>query len=243
MAGLIPRGYRKRLTDNYLHPKVEWIIIRGSPSLSGSDATPSNEDSESKVAVHSQHGELDTQEAPRPEEICCLRPKFEEDAQLILELCSSNLCSDVFTSLLENANPGLRHIEITRNTVLFHFEAKNNLNPVYPSLRLNNSNKNVIDLKRVCCYEGANGYIDKRINNHMKQKAHGVVMHLPMDLAAIESAFDAEVFTQNKPAKTPPPRAATASLPMASIESNTAPEDDVTPQLQDRESNFPGYMI
>ena len=243
MAGLIPRGYRKRLTDNYLHPKVEWIIIKGSPSLSGSDATPSNEDSESKVAVHSQHGELDTQEAPRPEEICCLRPKFEEDAQLILELCSSNLCSDVFTSLLENANPGLRHIEITRNTVLFHFEAKNNLNPVYPSLRLNDSNKNVIDLKRVCCYEGANGYIDKRINNHMKQKAHGVVMHLPMDLAAIESAFDAEVFTQNKPAKTPPPRAATASLPMASIESNTAPEDDVTPQLQDRESNFPGYMI
>ena len=241
LMGLIPKGSHDKLSENYLHPEVNWVHVDGTTAtcLSGDVDQASQEDSETDVVTVSQQDQ-----AKIPGKITCLRPKFEHDEQFLLELYTSNLSADVFSTNLENANRGLKHVDLARNTVLLHFGAENNLDPVFPSLRLNDSNKNVIDLKYVCDYTDANSYIDKRINIHMKQRASAGYRRTPaIDVAAIESVFAVEVFTQNQSTAngdTTPAQRQDSTHTNIPVDSSATSRADVTPQSQEHESNLSG---
>ena len=208
------------MADTYLHTNLVWVYVEGSTtpskcvlvegstspskclSVQASCSPRSQDDSQGDtVAV------IHDQEAIQTSEKKCLKPKFEDDQKLILEFCSSNLCNELFVNNLENANPGLLHVETCHNTVNFHFGPDNQLDPIFPTLRLNSSNKNVIQLQQICSYTHVNSYLDKRINQHMKKKGDvGLVMQnavvdsskslcLSADIASL---FENEIFTQNR---------------------------------------------
>ena len=211
---LVPRGHQEKMAETYLHPKVEWVSVEGSPfPPDRSEIVAQSNSGANQVAI------AQTDEATTSRQIRCFKSKFQTDEKFVLEMLSSDLSTEVFVTSLENANPGLVHIEVSRVSVAFHFGPDNNLDPVFPSLRLNDSNKNVIELIPVCDYTNANSYIDQRINIHMNKRrvaGNGNVHTEDDDLA---SFFAEGIFTQDRNAQ--------------SISDATAQQSDVTAQQSD----------
>ena len=198
LMALIPKGYRNKLACRNLHAKVRWVLVQGStsPSETGNECvlveSSSGDKNQGCTVVQSQE-----RGANKPTETTCLKPKHAEDERFLIEMYTSDLCSEVFFTNLENANKGLLHVELCRNALNFHFGPENNLDPVFPSLRLNSSNKNTVPLKRLCRYSNPNSYVDRRINLHMKKVVGDNSRSLPAN-DELASMFAEEIFTQLK---------------------------------------------